>query len=262
MIDMPLLLSWQHNVPWPSMQQIEQNLIINRALVDLYNSSIVKDKLAFRGGTALNKLYFNPAARYSEDLDFVQCYKEPIGVTLNAIRDVLDPWLGAPKVKIKDRGVQLIYQYISVDNDRSRLKVEINTRENYRYYDYIEKPFVVESDWFSGKTIIKTYHLNELMGSKMRALYQRRKGRDLFDLWMAWQQLPISPDEVAKVFLYYIKNDGIKIPRALFESNMKTKFDNIEFARDVEPLIRPEIDWDFVAAYTDVVKHFVQILPD
>ena len=47
-------------------EQIEQDLMISRALVDLY------DALVFRGGTVLNKLFVNPSAKYSEDIDFVQ----------------------------------------------------------------------------------------------------------------------------------------------------------------------------------------------
>ena len=30
-----------------------------------------------------------------------------------------------------------------------------------------------------------TFKIDELMGTKLRALYQRTKGRDLFDLWLA-----------------------------------------------------------------------------
>ena len=41
----------------------------------------------------------------------------------------------------------------------------------------------VDSEWFSGSGTIITYRLEELMATKLRALYQRRKGRDLFDLW-------------------------------------------------------------------------------
>jgi predicted nucleotidyltransferase component of viral defense system len=45
--------------------------------------------------------------------------------------------------------------------------------------------FSVENQWFSGDCEITTYYLEELLGTKLRALYQRRKGRDLFDLWKA-----------------------------------------------------------------------------
>ncbi|GHT17674.1 hypothetical protein FACS189429_2260 [Bacteroidia bacterium] len=45
--------------------------------------------------------------------------------------------------------------------------------------------FSVWNQWFTGNCKITTYHLDELLGTKVRALYQRRKGRDLFDLYKA-----------------------------------------------------------------------------
>lgn len=88
---------WQQYAPWPLFKQIEQDLVISRALVELYNHPKITETLAFRGGTALHKLFFKPAVRYSEDLDFVQINPEPIGETIKAIKSVLDHWLGEPK---------------------------------------------------------------------------------------------------------------------------------------------------------------------
>ena len=39
----------------------------------------------------------------------------------------------------------------------------------------------MENSWFSGRCELTTYALEELLGTKLRALYQRAKGRDLFD---------------------------------------------------------------------------------
>ena len=49
--------------PWPDARQLEQDLIISRALCDLFNTPMLKGKIAFRDGTAINKLLFKqPAA--------------------------------------------------------------------------------------------------------------------------------------------------------------------------------------------------------
>jgi len=53
-------------------------------------------------------------------------------------------------------------------------------------------PFKVDSDWFSARCEITTYDINELLATKLRALYQRKKGRDLFDLFYARQRVPIN----------------------------------------------------------------------
>lgn len=51
-------------------EQIGQDLIISRALVDLYNDPHIREALMFGGGIALNKLFIEPPARYSYEYIF------------------------------------------------------------------------------------------------------------------------------------------------------------------------------------------------
>ena len=92
MIPENFIEKWRQSVKWQTPAQVEQDLIISRALVDLYNDPHVCEALVFRGGTALNKLFLKPPSRYSEDIDFVQKNADPIGQTIDAIRTVLKPW--------------------------------------------------------------------------------------------------------------------------------------------------------------------------
>ena len=100
MIPQAAITQWRNTVPWRNMHQVEQDLILSRALVAIYSDELLARTLAFRGGTALHKLYLSPQARYSEDLDFVQIEPSPIGPTLNRLREVLG-FLGEPKTKRK-----------------------------------------------------------------------------------------------------------------------------------------------------------------
>ncbi|MYH43579.1 MAG: nucleotidyl transferase AbiEii/AbiGii toxin family protein [Acidimicrobiaceae bacterium] len=61
----------------------------------------------------------------------------------------------------------------------------------------VTKTFAVDSPWFSGSAGVATYALEELAATKIRALFQRRKGRDLFDLWLA-VTAGASPTRVAE----------------------------------------------------------------
>jgi len=92
---------------------------------------VVAQTIAFRGGTALNKLFFSPPLRYSEDIDLVQIKAEPIGETISFIRAVLDPWLGDPKRNFSEGRITLIYRTTSEDGFPLKLKVEANTREHF-----------------------------------------------------------------------------------------------------------------------------------
>jgi predicted nucleotidyltransferase component of viral defense system len=132
MIPESFIEKWRQYAKWKTPAQVEQDLVISRALADLYNDPHVSEALVFRGGTALNKLFLKPPSRYSEDIDFVQKNAEPISRTIDAIREILKPWLGEPKWKITQRSAKLIYKYEAINKLPAKLKVEINTTEHFQ----------------------------------------------------------------------------------------------------------------------------------
>lgn len=190
MIPLAFIQAWASHAPWADLRQVEQDLIISRALCDLFTSPALKGKIAFRGGTAINKLLFKQPLRYSEDIDLVQTKAEPIGETVDAIRDALS-WLGKPKRQQAGHSMHLIFKFTpEVDaGEVLNLKVEINTREHTNLYGLTHVPFAVQSDWHQGAAEIATFAPEELFGTKLRALLQRRKNRDLFDLHHGLEQL-------------------------------------------------------------------------
>jgi predicted nucleotidyltransferase component of viral defense system len=119
--------------PWSSDAQVEQDLILSRVLIEIFSNAMLASHLAFRGGTALHKLFLNPASRYSQDIDLVQLNSEPIGPILTALHQTLDPWLREPRRKQSEGRAALIYRFNSeiAPITPLRLKVEINTREHF-----------------------------------------------------------------------------------------------------------------------------------
>ena len=89
MIPRPYIAKWQEHAPWREFSQVEQDLIISRALVEIFSDEFLRENLAFRGGTALHKLYLNPASRYSEDIDLVQIKAGPIKPIMERIGEVV-----------------------------------------------------------------------------------------------------------------------------------------------------------------------------
>ena len=81
---------WREQAPWTDVSFIEQDLVISRALVAIYSDEFLSSQLAFRGGTALHKLYMRPQARYSEDVDLVQIKAGPIKPIMFRLGEVLD----------------------------------------------------------------------------------------------------------------------------------------------------------------------------
>lgn len=252
---------WRENAPWQNHVMIEQDLIISRALVEIYSQAEIANSLAFRGGTALNKIYLQPPSRFSEDIDLTQLRPENIGDVLNNIRRALDYWLGKPRINLTNRSAKIIYQYTSIGNTIMRLKVEINTREHFYVEDRKFVNFVCESEWFSGKANILTYTIDELIATKLRALYQRNKGRDLFDLWLVLEKNMIDTRKMVDIFLQYCNHDEQIISRALFEENLEKKRENNDFFIDMEKLLPHKFQWRAEEALFKVKQQIISFLP-
>ncbi|MBN1334910.1 MAG: nucleotidyl transferase AbiEii/AbiGii toxin family protein [Deltaproteobacteria bacterium] len=263
MIPADHITEWRRTAPWPLAAQVEQDLVLSRAVVSIFDHPEVARSLAFRGGTALYKLHLHPPARYSEDIDLVQTTPGPIGGVLDAIRRDLDPWLGRPKRVAKEGRIVLLYRMFSEEQPPipMRLKIEINSREHFSVLGVEERPFEVRSRWFSAAATVRTYALDELLGTKLRALYQRRKGRDLFDLYTAHLRAEVDPARVVACFLRYLERDGRRVSRAELEMNLEEKLTDPLFTSDVVPLLAPGVPWDPVAAGDYVRLVLLPLLP-
>lgn len=245
------ILAWRAEHPWVSNAQVEQDLIICRAIIELFSRPVLRGQLAFRGGTALHKLYLKPASRYSEDIDLVQMQAGAIAPVMGGVREALDPWLGAPQWEQKERSVTLRYRVTSEVPPvvPLRLKIEINTREHFTVLGLLEQTVAVKSRWFTGQSPVPTFAMDELLGTKLRALYQRRKGRDLFDLWLGLTQGRANPATIVEVFQKYLTAEGNTISRVDFERNLSQKMKHAGFLSDLPPLLRPGVAYDAKEAH-------------
>ena len=123
MIAIAYLNEWRQVVPWPDNQMVEQDLIISRLLVELFNHPKIANSLSFRGGTAIYKLFTPDPVRYSEDIDLVQIRAEPIGETITAIRNIIDPLLGEPERKRSKKTFTLTYNIGMMDTNAQIFRI-------------------------------------------------------------------------------------------------------------------------------------------
>lgn len=238
------IIAWAKHTPWAEQRQVEQDLIICRALVEMFSDDMLRKELRFRGGTALNKLHFPKPLRYSEDIDLVRTTAGPIGPILDRIRGLLVPWLGQPNFDQSDVAPKLRFKTEAEDKASAaliRLKVEVNTREREAYDTPLIVPFKVENPWFSGSAEIVTFSVEEVLATKLRALLQRDKGRDLIDLAHALDVLEqLDPEKTVTLFGRYLAATGLSISRAQAEQRMFAKLDKPGFLADVRPLLAAE----------------------
>jgi predicted nucleotidyltransferase component of viral defense system len=251
MIPQAFITEWANYAPWQSNEQVEQDLVICRALVEIFSDEFLAGHLAFRGGTALHKLYLLPPLRYSEDIDLVQITAEPFGAIADKLQERLS-FLGTPSKRQKANNFTLRYQFESEfpPVQKLRLKIETNCREHFSHLGIQQFPFPINSSWFTGFALLTTYKLEELLGTKIRALYQRKKGRDLFDLFESLSLNPnVNVEEVVRCYYEYMSLSVNPPTKQAFINNIELKMRDSEFLGDTAALIRPGILYNPEEAY-------------
>lgn len=259
MIPQAAITAHSRVVPWPTLEQVEQDLLLSRLIVEIANDDYLGDELVFRGGTCLHKLHAESPWRYSEDLDYVRTSAGGIGAVTRAVTSIgmrLGMFVSTsvsehPKVYLKA-------PYES-NAGQMRIKIEINTHERSPAQPLISIPHLVVSSWFSGTADVLTFAPAELVATKIRALFQRSKGRDLFDLWLAITRLGITAPAIAAAFAPY-RPDGYTRRRA--ELNLREKADRPDFREDLRPLVTqwPE-DYSVDDAAEMIITEVLALIP-
>ncbi len=227
---------WSAGAPWPSEVQIEQDLVLSRLIVEIANHDLLGPELAFRGGTCLHKLHLPTALRYSEDLDYVRTTQGPVGPIVDALRDLTNHvGLAERSRKIRAGMATYICRGPAEAGGVIQLKIETNVEETEPFLDRVRLPYAVASPWYAGKAEVSTFQLDELMATKLRALYQRRKGRDLFDLWHVL--IALEPDDARIVagLDHYMSDDTFTFPQ--LAQNLRDKLKSDDFAGDLDTLV-------------------------
>ncbi|MCB0912265.1 MAG: nucleotidyl transferase AbiEii/AbiGii toxin family protein, partial [Propionibacteriaceae bacterium] len=141
-----------------------------------------------------------------------------------------------------------------------RIKIEVNTHERSPALPLILRPYAVDSGWWSGQTPVQTFQPAELVATKIRALYQRSKGRDLFDLWLALNQLHLPAATILAAFDPY-RPEGLTAARA--RDNLAKKLQNRLFRTDLDPLITTSLDaYQLDTAATQITNEILDHLDD
>lgn len=272
------ILIHQTVVPWPSQRQVEQDLLLCRAMAALFNDSFLRTQLAMRGGTLLHKVYLAPAARFSEDIDLVVVGDRPEDHIRKALRRVLTDVLGNPKTSAWDaialairnqarpsRILRMTYAVPSASTPGAILEivVEANVTERASHRPIVQIPFEFTFRNEVVRTAINGYDIHEMLGTKMRALFQRRRGRDLFDLYHALTlaKPPVAPPEIIESFLHYLRQEATTVGRRDFVAILDAHLADAGFLYDMDPLLRKGIVYDPQRAGAYVKANLLNGLP-
>ena len=254
MIPYDMITAWSTNHAWPTREQIEQDLLLSQAICEIANDEILGKELVIRGGTAFHKMFLPKPYRYSEDLDYVRTTQGGIGEITSRLTEIGTSLGYSVKTKI-GKYPKIYYRGTTQTGLPLRIKVEINTYERSPSLSLIHHKHVIDSDWYRRVAQVQTFRPEELIATKIRALYQRSKGRDLYDLWLALTVLRLDTDLIIEAFAPY-RPDGFTSKLAI--NNLEAKLQTPGFRDDILPLVADAADgYDLFAAGQTVIERLL-----
>lgn len=222
---------------------IERDYVQNWLLSSMY---ALKMNVVLKGGTGIRKAYI-PDYRFSDDLDFtllqdtdkevfeglvaeaVKTSKEETGVDFDE-KVVIDE-------NVNGYECIVYFRLLRQTGSPTRIKLDVTRHNKEKMVLAPEKKKIIHPYSDDCTSVIVVYHLEELMAEKLRAIFERTRPRDLYDLWYIKDRLN---DETVKIL------------------SEKCRFKNVE--PDLGSFIeRMEA---FSSAWQNSLGHQLKILPD
>lgn len=268
--------SHRNIVPWVDDLHVEQDLLLSLAMVALFEDKFLKEHIAMRGGTALHKIHLAPPARYSEDIDLVVITDRNEKHIAAGLKRVLRPILGERVNSLFDKAalqirnlfrpsriLRLEYAVPSIMDPRRtmKIKIEVNVSERVPFMTPPRLSYEVPFQGAAHSAEIVSFDLNEMLGTKMRALFERDAGRDLFDLHCAAASADFDAAKTIDAFNHYMAEQKKLVRRGDFLEAFQRKCASAAFRQDMETLLRLDFQYDFKTAADWVEAELLARLP-
>lgn len=237
MIPADALNAWRVGHPWADDDQIEQDLIMTRVAIEMATHPELRDRLAWRGGTCLHKLFLPTAMRYSEDLDYVahdlsidDNDMRKLRTGLREVAEAIGLSVAQHAKTTRNRLTEQLGFTSQTGHDR-RIKVEINLHDVPAFAALERRSLAVDNAWWTGGADLLTFEPVELVATKFRALAQRSQGRDLNDLDLAHRLLDLPGERLGEAAAHYLWHAGVHPGQ--FRSRLVAHLDDPAFVADV-----------------------------
>lgn len=257
---------------------VEQDCLLSQAVAAIFEDKFLRQHVAMRGGTVLHKGHLPPASRYSEDIDLVLVTDRSPGHIKRALIRVLQPILGLPtesvlsdmrlavrNVVAKSRILRVTYTYdpLATSAVFMRLKIEVNLNESQSLFPLVNVDIDVPDGTSSRSVSVVSYSLDEMLGTKLRALLQREHGRDLYDLWRAWDaaskspNVTLDPARVGEAFRFYMTQEGSTFSGANVRAELDRRMLSKTFLTDMQGYLPTGTTYVPQAAFDAFVRIFL-----
>ena len=262
---------------------IEKDWVLGHILNTFYGLPEMDNLFVFKGGTCLRKCWFADY-RFSEDLDFT-LLDNSFPVTPQWIKSILknvenisgarfhlsslqpQQWKNMPQgylLEIKYWGPDHHpnQQPLPVNRWLTQIHIDINFTEPL--YSHVIKRAIIHP--FSDRELISfqpvCYSLAELLAEKIRALQQRNRPKDIFDVYALSQSLTV--DEIEKIPDLLRKKCEIKNLRcdeiSLFVNQDKEKINQRHWKRALQYQIPAAKLPEFSSVYPHISEFVKRIM--
>jgi len=198
---------------------LETTIKLMEVLSKIFTDQSLKDKLVLKGGSAVN-FYIGDLTRLFLDIDldlqvsneaYINQEKEKISLQLFRIMELLNYEYSFKKSRHSYSLDSFCFPYKKKNGNIDYLKIEIN-------YSFI-------------------LNLNELIGMKLKALFDRTSVKDLFDVFQLINVIPsLDYQAIRKSFLFYYTLASLKYDYNIIDKiNCITKKDLISTLYPVIP---------------------------
>ena len=221
---------WCGAVPWTSPHEVEQDLVLARLIAEVAQHEALGEVLALKGGTCLHKVWMTAPWRYSEDLDYTIRGDVSLDEVKAAIQEMgADVGFTGFAARM-GRGQQRVFHTrlrgTYGDGSAMAVKLDVQLATGESASTFTTRRFSVDSAWFHASVDVLSHTPEEMLASKVAALYGRRRHRDLFDLWAGIKSRLATEQSIAGCFSQYRPS---KWTALLSANNLKAKLADVEY---------------------------------
>ena len=245
---------------------LEKVLRLAEILKFINNDTILKNKLALKGGTAINLTAVElPRLSVDIDLDFTENFsKDEIEKNKEIIKQRLINfmWQENYSLLINPREhyalISLTFSYENNVGNRDNIKIEINFMDRCHILPLENKK--VLSKGIIDRFEILTLNTIELYASKINALISRATPRDLYDVnTMIENDIILDKETLRKCLIFYNMVGGEQdIDNLTFENIEKINF--IKFKTQLKPTLSKNDKFDYEKAKVKVIKYLKELI--
>ena len=247
---------------------LEKVIRLTEILKYINTSEMLHGSLALKGGTAIN-LMFSEIPRLSVDLDFDYCAdvdrdgmmtaREHINKEILAYMQS-EGYVLAPNSKNPHSLDSWAFSYINAGGNKDNIKIEINYSMRQHVLPLRQTETAIG---FIPSIRITTLAVEELYGSKIKALLERAAARDLFDVYnflSCGLYEKVVRELLRKIVMFYQAVGGEALPQ---EECNTSVIDHLQFKQiktQLLPMLRKGTFFDFKTAKSEVKKFIAELM--